>query len=715
MKKISYIRIAQWALASTALIPLFVIPWTPISYLVPKILLFRTLVFVALCSLSIGTIVHATVRAHVSARLRILLADQISWSVGGLFLAFCLSTALANDRALAFWGSLTRQEGFVGYIFVFIAAGLFYLVFDARAWRRFMQVSVATSILLFVYQLMQLLGGAARPSSLVGNPIFLATYFLFSALFAAFLYQQDKHQSSLAAVRFSIVGICVSVLGILLTSSRGVVLGILVAVVVVAAREFHAHRLFKRVVLACTLVALLFVGTRHLAFWQYIPAFDRLATTSFSAGTAKARLIVWKISLFSVADESVPLHRKIFGWGWDNFMFMWQKEYRSELFAFDSGLFDRAHNEILDQLVMNGLVGVCAYLLLWYFIFKKAILLRKKDKIASSLFLGVFVSYQIQNIFAFDTAFTIVFLFATIAYLLFYDTIETQRTESVPGTDIKTSFLVGLSCTILIFCGFLYYRSVVVLSWQLAVFTREKITLSNGQAPRPVLEKMLAADTPTTLELRDDILSSFFNPDSSIPLTESTYVVLQQQLEGIEKYLATRPQYFYYKLDIAKGYVIKADIRQDVNDFRKAEDAFKTASLLSPNRQDVACEYALALSKHGRAGEGLVLLQTSLGAYPEIADTRYCTALVEFAVGSDHYDAALANAEYALNAGFGSEPTTLRVYKKFAQHYYEKKDIERMVVVLRRLRVLDPEQAQMCDGILAYIEQHHTLPAIVLQ
>ena len=162
----------------------------------------------------------------------------------------------------------------------------------------------------------------------------------------------------------------------------------------------------------------LLVLTRESALWKNIPGINRIVAIGSQDATTQSRLVMARATYQAFLQE--PVKQKLFGWGQDNFIFAWNKYYTPDLFSFDSGLFDRAHNKLLDMLIMHGIIGLLSYLFLWVMAFLAVVKLRVGYGIRTMVLLFL-VSYFIANLFAFDTLVTYINFFAVLAFIMSYD------------------------------------------------------------------------------------------------------------------------------------------------------------------------------------------------------------------------------------------------------------------------------------------------------
>ncbi len=182
-------QIARWA----ALGALFLIPLTPLlvanSYFFPfitgKAFYFRILVEVAVAGWAVLALLDKAYR------------PRFSWigAAAVLFVVWMfLADAFAVNAAKAFWSNFERMEGWVLLIHLlgfFFAAGAVLRV--EEKWRAWFLTSLAVSLVVSAYALLQLAGtlaihqGSIRIDATFGNSAYLAIYFLFNVFLALWL------------------------------------------------------------------------------------------------------------------------------------------------------------------------------------------------------------------------------------------------------------------------------------------------------------------------------------------------------------------------------------------------------------------------------------------------------------------------------------------------------------------------------------------------
>ena len=419
-----------WLLLAVSLVPIAYSNAVLFPLLSIKTLYLRGLVFAACCAFTWLLVTDAAYRAVMLDKLVQFSRSAIARTVGVSFVILGISTAFAFDRHMALLGTVERGEGLVGLAVFFVFFVLVSLVFDRKEWLRFFQLTLVSGLVLFAGELVQLAQGAVRPGSLVDNPIFLAAYLLFVMLSGYVVYREGVRTGA-SGWRFAgMASLCFAVCGIFITQSRGVMvgggIGLVVALAYIGTKvrkqgqagKKNARRVALVVAVLCAL-ALLFGATRHSSVWQHVPGLSRIAQYSSSDATTKSRLINFEIAVHSVSPKHASLMRVGFGWGWDNYLYAWQQNYIPSIYAYDTSVFDRAHDKLLDMLVMNGIAGLVAYLCLWFFLFRALWQIGRRDPYLAAI--GIFwaVAFFVQDLSAFDSIVTYISLYAVLSFAIY--------------------------------------------------------------------------------------------------------------------------------------------------------------------------------------------------------------------------------------------------------------------------------------------------------
>ncbi|MFZ2500420.1 MAG: hypothetical protein WAW90_00320, partial [Minisyncoccia bacterium] len=290
--------IARWI----ALGALFLIPLTPLlvanTYFFPfitgKAFFFRILVEIAVCACGVLAALDKEYRPRFSWIGFVVVAF-----VGWMFVA----DLFAINVMKAFWSNFERMEGWVllaHLLGFFIAAGAVLRV--EKKWRAWFLTSLAVSLVISCYALLQLAGslaihqGSSRVDATLGNSAYVAIYFLFNVFIALWLALTEKY----SWLKWSLIALAVleSVL-IFFTETRGAMLGLVGALTLSAfLTAVTAGKSARRMATGALVCIVILVGgfylVRNSSFVQSNHVLQRVATISIADG--KTRFAIWNIA-----------------------------------------------------------------------------------------------------------------------------------------------------------------------------------------------------------------------------------------------------------------------------------------------------------------------------------------------------------------------------------------------------------------------------------
>ncbi len=424
--------ILKWSLLLTGLMPLVYSAGSLFPYIFPKALFFRFCIVVAIVAFCVACSVNNAFRNEMIVKIKSLWKHSVFKIMTLMYAGMVVSTIFAFDTYMAMFGNIEREEGFLGLLFFYVFFVLITMVFERKDWLRFFAVNMFTGGILFFVELNQsLVDNNSRPGSLTDNPIFLATYFVFVIFCAFVIYRAGQKRKNLLVVVGAVSSIVILFVGIFITQTRGTLLGMFIGAVVAFVyfgmtsenvtvyKNISLRKFFVIGLIAFGLVATVFISTRHADVWTHIPGLSRIAQISSTDATTQARFVNASIALHAVNPKEATVMRSLFGWGWDNYVYAWQKFYNPALYKYDAALFDRAHDRVLDVLLMTGIVGFVLYIGLWIAFFREAIKKGKKFSVEIAMFIFWGVAFFLQNLTVFDTLVTFITFYAMFAYLTY--------------------------------------------------------------------------------------------------------------------------------------------------------------------------------------------------------------------------------------------------------------------------------------------------------
>ncbi|MGC9397517.1 MAG: tetratricopeptide repeat protein [Anaerolineae bacterium] len=307
--------------------------------------------------------------------------------------AVTLLTAFTSLVPLtSLWGSYHRQQG--AYLTLLLVAWSLLVAGSLRTARQRRRVSTVVAItgtLLAITPFVESFYWHEnpftwRPGGTLGNPIFLGATLVMTLPFTlatmiASVRQPSEVSENSKASRLHLVwgtALLLQLVALLITQSRGPWLGALAGLsLFVALFLGRSHRrwivggLIVAVLVGGGLLAGLNIGVVPAERLSRLPYVGRaVKATDLSRGTTRVRLVLWQAALQLVTtwpeiglepDALYPL-RPLIGYGPDTSAVAYTAVYPPELAHIEDpdAIWDRAHNELLDVVVMRGLLGLAA-------------------------------------------------------------------------------------------------------------------------------------------------------------------------------------------------------------------------------------------------------------------------------------------------------------------------------------------------------------------
>ncbi len=316
-------------------------------------------------------------------RLREVRRQPLALAAGALVLATAIATAGSIAPRTSFFGSGERAQGLLALLAgVALFAAVAWLAIDPERRGRLVAWTIMASVPVAGLAIVQALGielvvgeveSKARVFGTLSNPIFLGAYLMLvvpltvGRCVAAWRDSRTQLLGGLVSMLF------LQLVALILSASRGALLGLLAGLVVLAlATALGASR--RRV--AGALVVLALVGIGFLALFNHpasplaplrgVPYLGRLGEIAdTSRGSSAARMRIWRAT--DRLLRATPPQRLLVGHGPETFKYALLPH--SETYIAGRGqaerLVDRAHNVLLDALVMTGLLGAGALFLVY--------------------------------------------------------------------------------------------------------------------------------------------------------------------------------------------------------------------------------------------------------------------------------------------------------------------------------------------------------------
>ena len=410
---------------------------TSFPFIVGKAIFFRFVVeaaFVIWLYLLIQYPVYRLPRSWLLVSLLVYLVVALAASFAGISLT----------RSL--WSTYERMEGWItlGHLTMF-ALMLASVLRTFHHWQTVLNINILAGLVVGLLGLYEVAGGEEQRLSVTfGNPSFLASYVVVNLFIAsAFLshYLASFQESGAADTTswpkalmlfFWVAAICLDLLMLNYSGTRGALVGLVVgAGMLLAAGFLWSEKRILKMFCAAVLISLIALaavlllirqGAITVNVTQSSPTLQRLIDVTPESPAVRSRLNSIYVGLEAFVE------RPVLGWGPANYGTAYESHVDGEA-AVNLLIFDHAHNRIVEELVVTGVIGLAAYAavwlcLIWIFVFKT-----KSLPFAQRLFMVLvgagMAAYFVQNLFLFDTPAASVQYYLLLGFALYM--------TSVPG------------------------------------------------------------------------------------------------------------------------------------------------------------------------------------------------------------------------------------------------------------------------------------------
>lgn len=592
----------------------------------------------------------------------------LTWSLIILLGVFFLNMILSVDPRYSFWSKQERMDGFFNllhfFVFFFVVASV---AKDRKSWFLILDVSIIASLLVSGFAIGQKIGVFFAPygerlTGTLGNASFLATYLLFNIFFAyiLFLYRTNKKTKI-----YYLAVILLEIAILFTTFTRGAIFGFIAGLLILAAlyAVWHKDKKIKKLAVAFIITIILLgsiiLSIKESNFVKKNQLLNRLTDISFQAGTGKTRLISWKIGLDAF------LEKPLFGWGQENYYVAFNKHTDPVFFTHSSETFDRAHNKIIDTMVMNGLFGLLAYLLIFAAALYSLIPYARKGSGAAMALLALLGAYFIQNFFLFDMPISYLMFFLFLGFVYFIT--ETPKRKEVLAFSRKNYLpmqFVAVFCSFLTIIAFWSGNIKPIIASQESIETQKIFSASdkNDSTLKMAMnsfQSSLSYNTfanPETGKIIPVLIANIkgqpqYSEKAKIEALKTTAQILEQLSQRM-------PLFFDNYINLIEIYGALAEY--DNSALSAGTETAKKLLNLYPNVPYFYYKPIVNSVLTGNAALGLELAQKAVALNPQLAQSQWHLAIAYFYAGNPQN--AKQSAEKALSLGFNYSNNINNIY-----------------------------------------------------
>lgn len=699
--------LARWMVYALMAIPLVVGNSYFFPFIVPKYLVFRTVV-------ELLVLAYLLLRVANPGRYQLRM-NVATWGLLAYGASAVLSGLVGVDWHYSFFGTFERMEG----IFTTLHYLALFLVLPAllnrEEWVKLLRVTVGVSVVLSIYGLAQKLGanwtveaGRDRISSTIGNPAYVGAYLLFHLGFAAYLLVRDW-ASKLRWLWVAVLALLL--VTFVLTLTRGAMLGLLAALPVVAVAWLWLTRASEGVgkvarglvVGALALVVaipVLLVVFKNSALVTNQPILHRFAEISLSAGTAQTRFYTWNSAWQGIKE------RPLLGWGPEQFPVPFNQHFNPAHYRGPNSetWFDHAHNIILDIGVTQGAVGVAAWLV---FIGGLLALAWRRSRDGATrgvglVTLGVLVAYVLQNMFLFDVLVVWLVLAVLGGLLVSYQPTPPAGEGTCKAMPWRAAAAVYAALLVL---------ALLPINWRTGHISRSIIVAKQGDTIPEAMPQQLEFyktqifDRPigtgageAARQLGTSALYHLQRNDfQAKPEQREPFIglALQQLQDSVEDY----PYDLQTQLSLAKMVAIDGELSGDAAKYDEAVEIIEAALERSPQRIELLADLALYRAAQKRDDESIAIYRRILDLIPNVPYGKWMlgTALVrsgQLEEGQRLVEESLQNEDFKLLV-YGQS----YMLQRLVDLYISVESWPKLVETYTQMLTINPERADVWGSL----------------
>lgn len=701
MLSMSYTKYLRWGvIVGVCLVPFIsfivaggsLVPGMFFPYITGKNFTFRILVEVLLLLYAVLALREPKYRPK---------ASLLMWALGAFVLWMGVATIFSVDPLKSFWSNFERMDGYITVLHLFALFIVSSAVLTAeKLWEKFFQVSIASSVLMGIYAMLQLFGALAistqsgsRVDTTFGNATYLAVYMLFNVFITLFMLVRER--KSVGMRWFYGIAIFLQVASLYFTETRGAILGLLGGLIIGAiyiawrakGSEWQGLRRASWITLGVIAILIAgFFGIKETSIAQKIPGLSRLASISLTDPTTQSRFIIWNMAIKG------SLERPVTGWGQENFNYIFNEHYDPAMYNQEQW-FDRAHNEFLDWFVAGGLPAFLLYIS--FFVLAAWVIMRSEELAVpeAAALLGLLAAYGFNNLFVFDNLMSLVYFYLVLAFLhgLSWKPLPRWMFLSKPLGDHTIAIVAPVLAVLILGGGWMLNAGGIVRAQTLIDALQSQSR--NGATITPAQHVSAFKDAlalgPLGFQETAEQLFQFAS-NSVAPSTSGVSPELKQEVYTMA--LSTGNELLLQRPNDARLELFMSMLLAQFNQPDEALAHLKKAAALSPKKQQILFQLGTTYLQKGDSASAVAVLKSAFDLAPTYDDARVLYA------GSLYYAGQKQQADALLTERFG---TVLVDNDQLLQIYNNTKQHDRVIGIWQARVAKSPKDAQIHLGLAA--------------
>lgn len=611
---------------------------------------FRILVEIALAAWVLLAIIDSKYRLVIK-KSPLLIAYAVFMVV--LFIA----DTLAVDSVKSFWSNFERMEGFVGHIHLFA----YFVVLSAmlttvKEWNTMFKTFVVSNVFVLLYAIGQFCGikgyiiadtfpnfgaklaalfpinqSANRLDANIGNAAYFGVFALIFVFILALLWVQSKNPKK---SWYYPVLMILNAVALLYTGTRGSMIGLLIGglatMILVAYYKKGKIRTVLTVLIATVTVAVALIFTfKDSAFVQSNPAIARFASVSPGDVTGASRLAMWKISY------EAWLEKPVFGYGQDNFSYVFARKYIPEKMYGLEPWYDRSHDVFFDWLIAAGLLGLVSYLALY--VIALYLTWNKKSHIPvyeKAILTGLVIGYFIHNIFVFDNLTSYILFVLILAYIAVRSrepATSNHNRSNIPTDQVVTVWLPLVLIILALTQYYVNYKPLRVNALMIRAMDVNSLVQTKSfpeviKIQKDSFKEAIEMNTLGSIEAQEQLYQMVLRmsqvtipPETPAQDKQAIAANLQEFVAYAKEVASKTPK--KDEIDV-RMLSIEGIFYNSIGESAQAEEVLSLARSVAPNKQLISFDLVRAYLIQGKFKEGYDLAKETYLLAPAYADAQ---------------------------------------------------------------------------------------------
>ena len=201
-------------------------------------------------------------------------------------------------------------------------------------------------------------------------------------------------------------------------------------------------------------------------------------------------------------------------------------------------------------------------------------------------------------------------------------------------------------------------------------------------------------------------------------IDRTTLYIFDNAIKKMEELVEIEGSNPYQHIRLGRAFEKKVEILQDHSYFMKAEESYKKAIALAPQRQETYYAYGLSLVRQNRLKEAIQMLGTPPALDHDIPISYFYLGLAQFNLGQEMYVDVIKNLEFFFQRSLDNPDKNVsrEIYEKLLYYFYQQQDSIRLVIAAERMAQLNPDQQEIYRQVVHFIKSNNNqFPALEFQ